>query len=236
MNESLKYLNSVLYSKKEFEETWQSFNCDKSTEGLMKEVNSKLDTIEKQIPSLNEEQLQHIIENLENVISKCHDVWHGYQQRHLYYDLEIWHTEEIMSVELINDGEAHEKYRKEKIRKYEENRDSKLLEYGKKMEVTAELQKILRETKYKTQKQLSLEQIKIPGQVMDKSDMSILKWQKTDTDLLELVTALFESGSITNSTKDLTRKEAINVFMQFFGVEIKDVESKLSRATSVMSR
>ena len=58
-----------------------------------------------------------------------------------------------------------------------------------------------------------------------------LIWNKTDTDLLELVTALIESGSIQNPTKDLTRKEAIEIFSQIFNVDIKDAESKLSRAT-----
>jgi len=232
MNESLKYLNTVLYSGKEFVETWKSFDCDKSTNGLMKEINSRLNTIEKQIPSINEDQLLFLIENFEGLISKCSEMWKRYQQRHLYYDLQVWDTEEIMSVELINDGEAHEKYRNKKIKEYRENRDSKLIEYEKKKKAVSELIKILNDFQKKLQKKLSLEQIKIPGLTMDKGEMNTLKWQKTDTDLLELVTALFESGSITNSTKDLTRKEAINAFLQFFEMEIKDAESKLSRATS----
>lgn len=36
-----------------------------------------------------------------------------------------------------------------------------------------------------------------------------LSWEANDTDLLELITALVESGSIQNSTKSITRKEAI---------------------------
>ncbi len=59
-----------------------------------------------------------------------------------------------------------------------------------------------------------------------------LVWNKTDTDLLELITSLIESGSIQNRTKDLTRKEAIEIFSNIFNLEIKDAESKLSRATS----
>lgn len=58
-----------------------------------------------------------------------------------------------------------------------------------------------------------------------------LKWLKSDTDLLELVTALYESKSINNESKDLTRKDAILLFSQIFNLDIKDVESKLVRAT-----
>ena len=58
-----------------------------------------------------------------------------------------------------------------------------------------------------------------------------IKWQKTDTDFLELMTALYESRSINNESKDLTRKDAIMILSQIFNLEIKDVESKLVRAT-----
>lgn len=58
-----------------------------------------------------------------------------------------------------------------------------------------------------------------------------LTWCKTDTALLELVTALMEMKAINNSQNNLTRKEAIDTFSKIFGIEIKDAESKLSRAT-----
>ena len=58
-----------------------------------------------------------------------------------------------------------------------------------------------------------------------------LTWCKTDTALLELVTALVEMKAISNSQNNLTRKEAIETFSKIFGIEIKDAESKLSRAT-----
>jgi len=57
-------------------------------------------------------------------------------------------------------------------------------------------------------------------------------WQKTDTDLLELITALILSGSINNQTKNLTRKDTIRFFETFFNIKIKDAENKLSKATS----
>ena len=57
-----------------------------------------------------------------------------------------------------------------------------------------------------------------------------LHWTKTDTDLLELIIALIEVGAIQNATKDITQKEAIQVFSDFFGKEIKDQYKKLNAA------
>jgi hypothetical protein len=57
-----------------------------------------------------------------------------------------------------------------------------------------------------------------------------LLWTKSDTDLLELIIALHESGAIQNSTKDLNQKEAIQAFSDFFGKEIKDQYKKLNAA------
>jgi hypothetical protein len=57
-----------------------------------------------------------------------------------------------------------------------------------------------------------------------------LQWTKSDTDLLELIIALLEVGAIQNATKDLTQKEAIQVFSDFFGKEIKDQYKKLNAA------
>jgi hypothetical protein len=60
---------------------------------------------------------------------------------------------------------------------------------------------------------------------------SDLVWTRSDTDLLELVTALYEIRAINHSQHPLTRKEAIEFFSKFFDRDIKDAESKLSRAT-----
>ncbi|MCB2218990.1 MAG: RteC domain-containing protein [Bacteroidetes bacterium] len=59
-----------------------------------------------------------------------------------------------------------------------------------------------------------------------------LNTNMTDTEVLELVTALHESRSINNKKGDLTRKDAIAIFEKFLGKKIKDAESKLSRATA----
>jgi hypothetical protein len=62
------------------------------------------------------------------------------------------------------------------------------------------------------------------------SSQSSIQWTKTDTDLLELIIALYEVGAIQNTTKDLTQKEAIQSFSDFFDIEIKDQYKKLNSA------
>lgn len=61
------------------------------------------------------------------------------------------------------------------------------------------------------------------------SDQDI-KWSKSDTDLLELIVSLHESGAIQNSTKNLSQKEAIEIFCELFQKEIKDPYKKLNAA------
>ena len=61
---------------------------------------------------------------------------------------------------------------------------------------------------------------------------SNLHWDAGDTDLLELLVALLETGTITGrNNKHLTRKDAISYFEGIFSMKIKDSESKLTRAT-----
>lgn len=62
-----------------------------------------------------------------------------------------------------------------------------------------------------------------------------LNWEKTDTDLIELITALLETKSISNSKGFPTRKDAIDLFTRVFNHPIKDAESKLSHATNKSS-
>lgn len=62
------------------------------------------------------------------------------------------------------------------------------------------------------------------------SNPQTFNWTRTDTDLLELIIALFESGAIQNTTRNLTQKEAIQIFSDFFGKEIKDQYKKLNAA------
>jgi hypothetical protein len=61
---------------------------------------------------------------------------------------------------------------------------------------------------------------------------SAVYWEKSDTDFLELVTALLETRSISNGRGNLSRKDAIELLSKIFNKEIKDPESKLTRATS----
>lgn len=58
------------------------------------------------------------------------------------------------------------------------------------------------------------------------------KWAMTDTDFLELFTALYQNECIKRKDgKNFTRKELTDYFQELFGLEIKDVEGKLTRAT-----
>jgi hypothetical protein len=58
-----------------------------------------------------------------------------------------------------------------------------------------------------------------------------LQWKKSDTDLLELIVALNESGSIFCNNSAMKRTQTIEFFETLFGISIKDAESKLSKAT-----
>lgn len=59
------------------------------------------------------------------------------------------------------------------------------------------------------------------------------KWNSTDTNLLELLTTLHLENCITRDDgKELTRKELIGFIGSLFGLEIKDVEGKLNKATN----
>lgn len=57
-----------------------------------------------------------------------------------------------------------------------------------------------------------------------------LEWERSDTDLLEVIIALFEEGAIQNVTKNLTQIEVIQIFSDLFGLEIKDPYKKLNSA------
>lgn len=57
-------------------------------------------------------------------------------------------------------------------------------------------------------------------------------WKASDTDLLELVTALHKEKAIQRKDgKETTRKELLGLFEQLFGKKIKDAEGKLAKAT-----
>jgi hypothetical protein len=56
-----------------------------------------------------------------------------------------------------------------------------------------------------------------------------LKWIRTDADLLELVTAIFESGSIVREGAKMNKKDLQQAFEQLFHHHVKDPGSKLTR-------
>lgn len=62
---------------------------------------------------------------------------------------------------------------------------------------------------------------------------SELMWKSSDTDLLELMTAMFQTKSLQRRDgQNITRKDVFDFFSQIFGLEIKDAEGKLARATN----
>jgi hypothetical protein len=71
----------------------------------------------------------------------------------------------------------------------------------------------------------------------DSSPVQIVKsdfcWNATHTDLLELVTALFLDNAVKHKDGSvLKRKELMDYFQDLFGMDIKNVEVKLARATN----
>jgi len=69
-------------------------------------------------------------------------------------------------------------------------------------------------------------------QITPKTELYTYKWKASDTDLLEMVTALYKTGAFERRDgKTITRKELTDYFQELLGLEIKDVEGKLTRAT-----
>ncbi len=84
---------------------------------------------------------------------------------------------------------------------------------------------VLKSREDKHQTSATLEQTK---SFVQKNSIS---WAKSDTDLLELITALNETRSIKRDGNSLTRKEVVEFFSAIFNIQIIDSESKHSRAT-----
>lgn len=57
-----------------------------------------------------------------------------------------------------------------------------------------------------------------------------LHWNGNDTDLLELVVALTQTGIITNKVGKSPRTEVLSVFEGLFGITVKESEKKLEAA------
>lgn len=64
-------------------------------------------------------------------------------------------------------------------------------------------------------------------------DRPLYTWNGTDTDLLELITALIRTNSITRRDgKKITQKELKEAFEALLGIEIKDAKVKLQNAVN----
>nr|MBK9653132.1 RteC domain-containing protein [Bacteroidota bacterium] len=88
-----------------------------------------------------------------------------------------------------------------------------------------------------TNQQQALDKIETPQQNDNlrmkhpKTPQPTFKWNKNDVDLLELITALAETKAIVNTNGESVRSEIVAFFENVFNMEIKDAESKLSKAT-----
>lgn len=70
-----------------------------------------------------------------------------------------------------------------------------------------------------------------PVTIETRGQMPMYKWNASNTDFLELFTALYHNKSIVCFSGELpTRKEVLEYFQQIFNIEIKDVEGKLNKA------
>lgn len=65
---------------------------------------------------------------------------------------------------------------------------------------------------------------------IESAESGKLIWLKTDTDLLELIVALHESGSLQNISKNISQKESIRIVASLFNRDIKDIHKKLNAA------
>jgi hypothetical protein len=57
-----------------------------------------------------------------------------------------------------------------------------------------------------------------------------LKWLSSKTDFIELASALFENNSVAAQAGKLSKKEFINVFSNFFGIDIPNPEKITNKA------
>jgi len=60
--------------------------------------------------------------------------------------------------------------------------------------------------------------------------ISNLKWNSTDVNLIELVAALIAKQAIVGKDRDLKKEDIFNQFQTILNIEIKDLDSKLSKA------
>jgi alanine-alpha-ketoisovalerate/valine-pyruvate aminotransferase len=78
---------------------------------------------------------------------------------------------------------------------------------------------------------MDYEKLNSPTPISTEQTASPFKWNSSDTDFLELFAALYQNESIVRADgKPLTRKEMQDYFQSILGLEIKDVEGKLTKA------
>ncbi|MFZ2286794.1 MAG: RteC domain-containing protein [Bacteroidales bacterium] len=228
MNEALVFINEIFYSQSAFERHIK-------TEGIsdiilnppIKDIYTKLEIIENENRRLNNIQSNELHKRIRVFIAKIDTLISDYINERDYYFEKIYEGPDWGLLAGIEDETESQEYYKKTIESFDNMRDLKVQRCLSIMGLLSQVKTAL----LHTLEVISINQIKMNDFDNSRSVISSLTWEVYDTDLLELVTALVESGSIQNSTKSLTRKEAIAFFCEIFSLEIKDSESKLSRAT-----
>ena len=100
-----------------------------------------------------------------------------------------------------------------------------------------EIERIEKELEYEKSYLLTATPTATGNQPSNTSSKTLYAWNTSDTDLLELSTALYRTASvIRNDGKKMTQKELKEAFEKMFGKEIKDAKAKLSNAVQRKKR
>jgi hypothetical protein len=149
----------------------------------------------------------------------------------------------LQSIELINDRDAVFK-QWQTINDSENEYDFTGKVIGKKHPLTnryyRDFEKLCQLEIVRLKKKLEIEDAQIKHKAIENNKVVIqttensnYRWNSTDTDFLELFAALYQNESIVRADgKPLTRKEMLEYFQNILGLNIKDAEGKLNRATN----
>lgn len=139
------------------------------------------------------------------------------------YDFKQWQLEYDIKIETEN-GVKY-KYTEELYPNYEDLCNIELDRLYKRLEILDLIEPPKPTTNKENDKENDQTDLSDPGK-------PALRWSKSDTDLIELITALFHSESIKRKdNKNLTRKELLEFFEEILDIEVKHSESKLSRTS-----
>jgi len=252
MNKILIELSQIFYSRESYEKEIKKFykqNKTSDEKAYFNFLDEKIKTLQKDLLSLSSARDKQVILDSINkivvLINLCRNILKYYKKTMDDYGLWAMSFDKAESLGFYPPRKKVDlsvyKYELENpFAEYQESPSEKENETPRKEEIPD------KETKCTTVYSVDDRLINLGYQIMysfpflkDKKSSAKIEnlpsniiWTKSDTDLLELITSLVESESIQNLTNNLTRKEAIQTISQFFNREIKDAESKLTKATN----